>query len=603
MKNPYAVSDFEDIRINDYYYIDRTNKIGFIEGAGKYLLFLRPRRFGKSLWLTTLKNYYDIAKADDFEKLFSGLWIGDNPTSLQNKYFVMEWDFSCIDCSGSIKEVKNSVYEHINNTIENFVSYYQQMLQAKIKIVPNNAMSSFSSLLSAVRQTGHKLYLFIDEYDNFANEMIARRREHDYFTMTALDGFMKTIFKVLKYSTKGYGLDRMFLTGVTPILLSDVTSGANINTDIHIFPNFADLCGFTDEEIKTLIKDFASSMEKNPMFPSNVFPKGKEIWIDNLYNLMKNLYDGYLFTNFFEKRIYNPSLVMYLLRQIEQFFGKLPENLIDHNLVADKSRLEFIADMDIGKDLILELNQNKTIEISKIKSRFGLNDMITESYKDRTFMGSYLYFMGMLTLGPKSRSGKQVLKIPNPVTQSLYIDGISRWLIPDIDKRERGLHEAEKFTTRGQLEPLRNYIEQQVFPNFHWRDRRWANELTIKTIFMTLLMDDENFLMISERQSRSGYADLAMLVRPDRREFDLIDILIEFKFIKTKDLKINKKKIKNSSDAELFELSEVEEKLKEAKEQAAKYSKELLDEFGDIVNLQTFAVISIGFERLLYKKI
>jgi len=253
--------------------------------------------------------------------------------------------------------------------------------------------------------------------------------------------------------------------------------------------------------------------------------------------------------------------------------------------------------------MILELNQNKTIEISKIISRFGLKSMMTETYKDKTFMGSYLYFMGMLTIGPKSRSGKQCLKIPNPVTQSLYIDGISRWIIQNPIDREEGLHEAEKFTNKGQLAPLRNYIEKHIFPNFHWRDRRWANELTIKTIFMTLIIDDINFLMISERQSRSGYADLAMIIRPDRRGFDLIDILIEFKFIKTKDLKIDKKKIKNLSDTELFDLDKIDEKLEEAKEQAKTYSKELIDEFGDVLRLQIFAVISIGFERLLYKKI
>ncbi|KPA13000.1 AAA-ATPase-like protein, partial [Candidatus Magnetomorum sp. HK-1] len=156
---------------------------------------------------------------------------------------------------------------------------------------------------------------------------------------------------------------------------------------------------------------------------------------------------------------------------------------------------------------------------------------------------------------------------------------------------------------KGQIAPLRSYIEKEIFPTFHWRDNRWVNELTIKTIFMCLLMDDTNFLMISERQSRSGYADLAMIVRSDRRIFKLIDSLIEFKFIKAKSLKIDKKIIKKMTDTALFKLDPVKTKLNEARTQARKYSKELMEEFGDIVKLHTYAIISIGFERLLYKKL
>ena len=151
------------------------------------------------------------------------------------------------------------------------------------------------------------------------------------------------------------------------------------------------------------------------------------------------------------------------------------------------------------------------------------------------------------------------------------------------------------------MAPLRNYIESQVFPSFDWRDKRWVNELTIKTIFMCLMNDNVNYLMISERQTRTGYADLAMIVRPDRRSFQLKDILIEFKYIKTKGLSI--KNIKKQSDKSLFELKQVQNLLKKARSQAKKYAKELNDEFGDVIQLTTYAVIAIGFERLLYKKL
>jgi len=602
MKNPYAISDFESIRLEGFEYVDRTNRIPLTENAGKYLLFLRPRRFGKSLWLSTLKNYYNIAKGDLFEQMFSGTWIYDNPTQHHNQYFVLKWDFSCVDCTGN--NVEKNLYQHINDCIHRFASDYEDILPSKIEIHEKQAMSSFFNLLSVISKTNHKLYLFIDEYDNFANEMIANHQEEEYFSMTGLGGFMKTLFKQLKSATEGLGLERMYLTGVTPILLSDITSGDNIRTDIHMLPYFDDLCGFTDSEIKKLIITFADSLEKRPRLlapeGTSVFPQGKENFINEIFQIMKNLYDGYIFSPYTDKRVYNPTLVMYLLKHIEQLEGKLPISLMDHNLETDESRLEFIADLPGGKEMIMELNQKKYVDIPKVTSRFGLKAMTTKSSKTRTFMGSYLYFMGMLTLSHQSLAAKSSLTIPNPVTQSLYIDGITRWIVPDPQKQDLGIEVAEKLLSNGNMAPFRSYIEKHVFPIFHWRDNRWVNEFTIKTIFMCLLMDN-NYLMISERQSRSGYADLAMIVRPDCRNFQLIDTLIEFKFIKSKNLKL--KNTKKLSDTALFKHQMVQTKLRNAKKQAKKYSKELVDEFGDRVKLQIYVIISIGFDRLLYKKI
>jgi len=602
MKNPYAISNYESIRLEGFEYVDRTSRIPLTENAGKYLLFLRPRRFGKSLWLSTLMNYYNIAKANVFDQLFAGTWIYDNPTELHNQYFVLEWDFSCVDCTDN--NVEQNLNIHINDCIRRFATDYEDLLPSQIEIRDNHAISSFFSLLSVISKTGHKLYLFIDEYDNFANEMIANNQQEEYFSMTGLGGFMKTLFKQLKSATKGLGLDRMYLTGVTPILLSDVTSGDNIRTDLHMYPDFNDLCGFSDSEIKDLIRKFADSLETEPRYQqvdiSSIFKSGKAAWVEEIFRLMKNLYDGYIFSPFTEKRVFNPTLVMYLLKNLEQLYGQLPISLMDHNLVTDESRLEFIADLPGGKEMILELNQNNIVNIPNVTERFGLTAMTTKSSKTKTFMGSYLYFMGMLTLSHQTQSGKPDLRIPNPVTQNLYIDGIARWIVPDPQKRDLGLDAAEKLLSNGQIAPIRQYIEKFVFPNFHWRDNRWVNELTIKTIFMCLLMDN-NFIMISERQSRTGYADLAMIVRSDCRKYRLIDTLIEFKYIKPKALKL--KNIKKISDTALFKHKLVQSKLKDARKQAKTYSSELIEEFGDIVKLQTYAIISIGFDRLLYHKL
>ncbi|MCP4106929.1 MAG: AAA family ATPase [Desulfobacteraceae bacterium] len=605
MKLPYAISDFEDCILNGYYYIDRTDRIPMMEQVGKYLLFLRPRRFGKSLWLSTMKNYYDIAKTDKFERMFGKLFIGKNPTPLHNKYFVLKWDFSCVDSSGSLSEIKKSLFSHMNSRIIRFSSYYSDYLPLEIEIDEHDAVRSFESLLGSIGKTDNKLYLFIDEYDNFANEMMARRREDDYYRMTGLDGFLKSLFKSMKSATEGHGLDRMFITGVTPILMSDVTSGDNISTDIHMMPRYADLCGFAKEEVEQILKTFADWLEKQPrfLFPQDVpmFPQGKEEWTESMLNLMNNWYNGYYFSKHKFTSVYNPTLIMFLLRQITEHDGQLPDSLIDANLVADEGRLEFIADLPGGKEVLMELMQENCLELKQLIPRFGLRTMLSHEAKSRSFMGSYLYFMGMLTLSDRdSEYGNILLTVPNPVIKKLYINGVAQWLVPNPMIRDSGEDAADMLCTRGDIKPLCEFIEKQVFPSFSWRDRRWANELTIKTIFLSLLFNDINYLMASERETRSGYADLAMIVRPDRKKYKLLDVLVEFKFIRLKDLDITKEQLLKKTDQEILQVDKIKDKLVSAKNQAARYSGDLKAEFGDFIKLKTFVVIAIGFERILY---
>jgi hypothetical protein len=172
MKFPYGISDFYKLITADYFYVDRTDNIRRIEEVGEQLLFLRPRRFGKSLLLSTLENYYDLARADEFDRLFGHLAIGRNPTPKRNQYFVLRWDFSAVDPSGDAEQIRRALHEYINDRIEKFGSYYQPWLPHSINLNAGNALSSFQRLLNAVQLTPHRLYLLIDEYDNFANEIL-----------------------------------------------------------------------------------------------------------------------------------------------------------------------------------------------------------------------------------------------------------------------------------------------------------------------------------------------------------------------------------------------------------------------------------------------
>jgi len=227
LKFPYGICDFYRIQTNHYFYVDRTSHIRLIEDYGDQLLFLRPRRFGKSLLLSVLENYYDVAKAPEFEKLFGHLAIGKNPTPLHNQYFVMTWDFSNVTPEGDGEQIGKNLYDYINECIQDFADYYQSLLHSRISINPSNAQASFLSLLRAVRKTPYKLYLLIDEYDNFANELMMGSREISdsrYKTLLSGEGALKALFKAVKSAAGGRGLERVFITGVSPVVLSDMTS-------------------------------------------------------------------------------------------------------------------------------------------------------------------------------------------------------------------------------------------------------------------------------------------------------------------------------------------------------------------------------------------
>ena len=204
MKFPYGIADFYKLISKGYFYVDRTDRIPLIEEAGEQLLFLRPRRFGKSLLLSMLENYYDVAKADEFSKLFGHLAIGQNPTPLHNQYFVMKWDFSLISTQRDISHIRQSLHNHLNARIKIFGARYHKLLPDLPKIDKNDAIFSFELLLGALMLSPYNLYLLIDEYDNFANSVMMSSQSDSRSRYNALvqgEGLLKTVFKAVKSAT------------------------------------------------------------------------------------------------------------------------------------------------------------------------------------------------------------------------------------------------------------------------------------------------------------------------------------------------------------------------------------------------------------------
>ena len=589
MRFPYGIADFRKVREEGYFYVDRTDRIPLIENAGDQLLFLRPRRFGKSLWLSTLENYYDLARAEDFERLFGGLKIGQNPTPLHNRYFILKLNFSVVDPSGDHDAIRSALFDHVNTRIEDTLVRYALWLGQPARIHPDNAIASLQSLLGAVSRTPYKLYLLIDEYDNFANEvMISPLRGTDrYEALVRGEGTIKTLFKAIKEGAEGRGIDRVFITGVSPVVLSDITSGYNVAEDLSFEQDYHDLCGFTESELRAALEAVA------------VAHRLGADRADTALNLMRDFYNGYRFSPPQEERLYNPTLSLYFLKHLARH-GIYPARLLDDNLAMDRNRIQYVARLPHGEALVNgALNPAEPLTVAQLANRFGVQEMLAAP-RDPAFLVSLLYYFGVLTLAGRNEWGELILTIPNQVIRKLYAERLQEQLLPNYADQERRQALCRRFYATGDLGPLCDFIEQRYFKVFDNRDLRWSNELVVKTAFLVTLFNDAFYVMDSEPALERRYADLMLRVRPDMRQYALLDHLLEFKTLSPKEANLGSAALAATPREALRTLPVVAEKLREAEKQLTVYREVLERTHGATLKLRTHAVACIGLERLVW---
>ncbi|MDG4553754.1 MAG: AAA family ATPase [Candidatus Competibacter sp.] len=589
MRFPYGIADFRKIREGGYFYMDRSDRIALLEETGSQLLFLRPRRFGKSLWLSTLENYYDLARANDFERLFGGLKIGQNPTPLRNRYFILNLNFSVVDPQGDSDAVRASLFHHLNIQIKAMVARYGDWLEGRVDIEPDDGIASFQSLTSAISQTPYKLYLLVDEYDNFANEvMISPWRGTDrYQRLVENEGTIKTFFKAVKAGAEGRGVDRVFLTGISPVVLSDMTSGYNVAEDLSQRPRFHDLCGFTETELHVALDAVAVAHDLDAD------------QIDTALTLMRDFYNGYRFTPQRDERVYNPTLVLYFLKRLAED-GVFPTRLLDDNLAMDRDRIQYIARLPHGEALVNRaLNPTEPLAVAQLVNRFGVQDMLTAP-RNPDFLVTLLYYFGVLTLAGRDALGKLQLAIPNQVIRKLYVERLQEQLLPRYEDQEQRQAVVERFYASGDLGPLCDLLERTYFKVFDNRDLRWSNELVVKTAFLVVLFNDAFYIMDSEPALGRGYGDLLLRVRPDMRQYQLLDHLLEFKTVGLKAVGLTSADLAAKTREELRALPVIAEKLQEAERQLDGYREALKRADGEGLKLHTHAVVSVGLERLVW---
>ena len=485
-----------------------------------------------------------------------------------------------------IKDIEAALYRHVNDRIIRFQHTYADRLPVPIAIEPTNAVSSWESALTAIAETPYPLYLLIDEYDNFANEVLVTGRRREFYEgLLYGEGVLKTLFKAVKGSTRG--MDRVFITGVSPIVLSDMTSGYNVGEDIYLKAGFNDLCGFTEPEIAAVLQGLAA--DGGPWSPAEAL------------DLMRTFYNGYRFATKAHERLYNPTLSLYFLKTL-QTKGVYPEQMLDENLAMDRGKLRYIAELAHGEEVLAQaLNGETGIPIPRLAKRFGVADVLA-AVKDEPFMVSLLYYFGVLTLTGETDFLEPILNIPNLVARSLYVERLREMWMPTYEDRQTIPRLAEQFYLQGDLAPLVEFIDQRYFPILSNRDYRWSNELMVKIAFLTLLFDDRLYMMVSETEMDHGYIDLSLIVRTDRRTTRALDLLLEFKYVSLQDLKLTGEQVKAQSMAELAALAAVQAQLAAAAEQARRYGAALSVRYG-LTDLRLFAVVGIGLERVVWQPV
>lgn len=592
LKFPYGNSNFYQVSTEGFFYIDRTQCIPWLEEFGQQLLFLRPRRFGKSLLLSMLENYYDVAKAAEFEHIFGHWAIGQSPTPLHNRYLIMRWDFSVIQTYDDTPTLLRSLYNHLNNTITLFAQRYAALLPVPIVIDAEDGLASLGSLLNAVQQSAYRLYLLIDEYDNFANEVLMTSADDGrqrYEELVKGEGVFKTLFKNIKAASAGQGLERVFITGVSPVV-ADILSGYNVAENIYLLPELNTLCGFTETETMNALQQVAQHCGFAPEKTAEAM------------TMMRLFYNGYAFSTKATELVYNPTLVLYFLKTLQRTCD-YPEEILDDNLAMDRNRIGYIARIKGVESLITgALNEESPLTVSTLAHRFGVAEML-ESEKSLEFLTALLYYLGVLTLAGRNERSELMLRIPNLVIRRLYADRLRQMFLPSGRSQDQGKEAAKALYHTGDIEPLCTFIEQKILGTLDNRDYLHANELTIKMAFLSLLFEDHLFVVDSEPALARGYGDLLLLIRPDMRQYKLLDILLEFKFVKLSESALDRNDLRQKSNDELKMVDAVQKKVSEAATQLQQYRATLTQKYGATLRLHTYAVVALGFERLVWAEV
>jgi hypothetical protein len=494
LRIPYGVADYTKIRKGNEYYQDKTHYLPLLEQAGHFLVLIRPRRFGKSLLQSVMECYYDLNRIDQFDELFSGTWIHTNPTDEKHQYMVLRFDFSLVHgCTP--EQLQHSFDNYCRNVLDGFIGRYHRQITPhmaeRIRQQPT-IHACLNRLIEEIKLTEAtaQIYLFIDEYDNFANTLLATEGREAYQQLTHGRGFLRDFFAELKGASGATGgaLSRLFITGVSPVTLDDVTSGFNIGLNISLEPGLNGLLGFNAAELTELFAAFGHNYADHQ-------------------ELMQQWYNHYRFNKQATETITNSDMALYYLQALHRN-QQPPDELIDTNIRIDYGKLRHLIQLNRKLNGSFE-------QLHQIINQGGITSAVKTSFPAELLANpdnfvSLLYYFGLLTHTTQTDRGNPVLAIPNQTVRQLMY-GYIREAIDDVGLFRPDLFKlGEKlrdFAWDGEWKPFFDHLSDQLKVHAGMRD--YLNgEKMVQGFLLAYLNLNPWFYALSEQELGGGFVDL-----------------------------------------------------------------------------------------------
>ena len=527
MRLPYGKANFAEIRRGAYAYVDKTGFIPALESAEKgrhYLVFLRPRRMGKTLLLSMLEHYYDVLEVPSFDALFGGLSIASAPTSERGCYVVLRLEMTGMPTATGVDQLRAVFHNRLLNNLREFLDRYRTILPEVVAAFDagrstDDPASLMDRFLKAMSRSPHPLYLFVDEYDNFTNDLIARGDHQTYRDLVHASGFVREFYKTIKEGAARGVLPRIFMTGVSPVTLDDLTSGFNITSNVSLDEDFNALAGFTTEDVRHLVTGVLA--EGGFMLDPAAVEEDLRLY-----------YNGYLFSRDATERLFNPDMVLYFLKELRPP-ARYPNELLDINVRTDYGPIQRLLFTPEG-----EVREAVAASFQTVITQGWIDAEPASSFPlDRAHEGGYfvslLYYLGLLT--HQWDAGWLRLGIPNYAIRLLYWEAIGRLLhdLHHVDVDVAHVRTAQRaMALGGDLAPFLELVFTRVVRKLSNRDLIRLDEKTMKVVLLAYLSLSDVFFAWSEMELSFGYSDLVLV--PNRSQpAAQVGFVIELKYLKS----------------------------------------------------------------------
>ena len=518
---PYGMMNFVAVREDNCYYVDKTRFIEKVEKANKYFFFIRPRRFGKSLTMSMLRHYYDINAVDKFDRLYGDLYIGKHPTPDHNTYLIIHLNFAVVNAD--LGNYRSALDAHCRTEFSIFCERYSRLLPSNLKanlLKEDGAVNQLDLLYKVCNEAGQKIYLFIDEYDHFTNHILSdAARLDEYKCETHGTGYLRTFFDTIKAGTDS-SIERVFITGVSPVTLDDLTSGFNIGTNYSLSYSFNEMVGFTEQEVREMLTYYGQHHKFNHT-------------IDELIEIMKPYYDNYCFSEeaYGETTMYNSNMVLSFLSKYIGNRCRMPKRMLDENIRVDYNKLRMLIRKD--KEFAHDASTIQSLVSDGYVTGELKEGFPAEEIANNDNFVSLLYYFGMVTIGGTDM-GDTKFVIPNEVVrEQIFSYLLDTYEENDLTYDSSDIRDKERHMAyRGNFKPFFQYIADSIYTFSSQRDRQ-KGEAFVHGFTLALTSQYRFYRPISELDNQNGYADVFLRPRCEIFTDMQHSYIIELKYLKS----------------------------------------------------------------------